>query len=430
MRTPPEDCTSLMTERERIILRRLLLDNGLFPEVMTRIAADDFWDARHRAIFQAMIDLFRQGSPADLASLALELARRASPGCAGYFNYVNNLAMPDTCTADDWKCSVREIEECFFMRGFLSSILPRSEVRARQASDDGSQPRRKAILAISVQRALRYWQERLWKPTSCHAPNDSFDVHLKPREVSIFAGPSDNMIMLDLALHVAGYVSSGLGLPTLVFAQHLNSERMLLTLLTAMARVDLYDLRTGKVPHGRQWSDVTTAAKALAGAPIFIRTGLDLTIPDLLQETYCLHLEKGLGLMLVDQLWWSEGIGTDFFGIRKRSKTVSSLTDVAMQLAIPVIINVRVPTWMGSRQKNRDVRPLTEWVSPDILTEADVVLQHHGERAVSRSKHDPKGKEVELLVARHPDGKTGTIRAYFNQRYRAFLPKSGWPPRR
>jgi replicative DNA helicase len=79
-------------EAEMGTLGSLLIDPEALDEVRDWLAPDDFWREAHRAIYQAMIDLFANRQPADLITLSDELARRGKLEDIGGLSYIGSLA--------------------------------------------------------------------------------------------------------------------------------------------------------------------------------------------------------------------------------------------------------------------------------------------------------------------------------------------------
>ena len=67
-RIPPQDL-----EAEKSLLGALLLSDTAFPNVLEKVKFQDFYDPRHKSIYQAMTSLFDHHKPIDLMTLTSEL---------------------------------------------------------------------------------------------------------------------------------------------------------------------------------------------------------------------------------------------------------------------------------------------------------------------------------------------------------------------
>ena len=79
-------------EAEAGVLGSLLIDPDATVQVADFLKPDDFYREAHRAIYQAMIDLYENRAPADLITLTDELARRGKLEDIGGLSYVSSLA--------------------------------------------------------------------------------------------------------------------------------------------------------------------------------------------------------------------------------------------------------------------------------------------------------------------------------------------------
>src|SRR5882724_1806832 len=78
-RIPPHNL-----DAERAVLGAVLLEGReTLPRVIEVLRPSDFYTEAHRAIYQAMQDLFERGEPVDLLTLTEELRRHDQLPCVG-----------------------------------------------------------------------------------------------------------------------------------------------------------------------------------------------------------------------------------------------------------------------------------------------------------------------------------------------------------
>src|SRR5215469_13937381 len=89
-------------EAEAGVLGSLLIDPEAVVQVADSLRPDDFYREAHRIIFQAVLDLYESGGPADLITLTDELARRGQLDDLGGVSYVSSLAnqVPTSANVD------------------------------------------------------------------------------------------------------------------------------------------------------------------------------------------------------------------------------------------------------------------------------------------------------------------------------------------
>ena len=75
---PPgtEKVTPQNTEAEQSLLGALLLDKDAIVKIGDRVTPDDFYQDKHKVVFECMIDLYRKHEPIDLLSLSNRLSER------------------------------------------------------------------------------------------------------------------------------------------------------------------------------------------------------------------------------------------------------------------------------------------------------------------------------------------------------------------
>jgi len=76
-------------EAEAGVLGSLLIDPEAVVQVADFLRSEDFYRETHRVIFQAVVDLYESGEPADLITLTDELARRGKLEEIGGVSYVS-----------------------------------------------------------------------------------------------------------------------------------------------------------------------------------------------------------------------------------------------------------------------------------------------------------------------------------------------------
>src|SRR5258706_3296462 len=94
---PPQN-----VEAEAGVLGSLLIDPEAVVQVAEFLRPDDFYRDAHRTIFQAVLELYESGEPADLITLTDELQRRGKLEDIGGVSYVSSLAnqLPTSANVD------------------------------------------------------------------------------------------------------------------------------------------------------------------------------------------------------------------------------------------------------------------------------------------------------------------------------------------
>ena len=85
-RTPPQDFAA-----EQGVLGAMLMSKDAIAEVLEVIRPADFYRPAHESIFEAILDLFGRGEPADAITVADELTKRGDLSRVGGASYLHEL---------------------------------------------------------------------------------------------------------------------------------------------------------------------------------------------------------------------------------------------------------------------------------------------------------------------------------------------------
>jgi replicative DNA helicase len=85
-RTPPQDVTA-----EQCVLGGMLLSKDAIADVVESLRAGDFYRPQHQTIFDAIIDRYGRGEPADPVTVAAELTKQGAIGRVGGVPYLHTL---------------------------------------------------------------------------------------------------------------------------------------------------------------------------------------------------------------------------------------------------------------------------------------------------------------------------------------------------
>src|SRR3989344_967083 len=86
-RIPPQNI-----EAEQSLLGALLIDRDAMIKIADSVTPEDFYKDAHRAIFEAMMDLFREREPIDLLSLGNRLEEKKQLETVGGRSYLIELS--------------------------------------------------------------------------------------------------------------------------------------------------------------------------------------------------------------------------------------------------------------------------------------------------------------------------------------------------
>jgi len=105
MRTPPQDLAA-----EQSVLGGMLLSKDAIADVVEVVRGHDFYRPAHELVFEAVLDLYGRGEPADAVTVSAELQKRGELGRVGGAPYIHTLlqSVPTAANAGYYARIVRE----------------------------------------------------------------------------------------------------------------------------------------------------------------------------------------------------------------------------------------------------------------------------------------------------------------------------------
>jgi replicative DNA helicase len=245
-------------------------------------------------------------------------------------------------------------------------------------------------------------------PTGFHDLDDLL-LGLQPSALNVVAA-RPAMGKTAFALSVAANVALVARKPVLFFSMEMGHAELTKRLLAAEARVDARKLSTGNIPEA-DWTRLSHAVGRLAEAPFFIDDNPKCTVMEMRAKARRIKARHGdLGLIVVDYLQLMSSPGK----IESRQIEVSELSRglkiLARELNAPVMALSQLNRQLEYRQ---DKRPMLADLreSGSIEQDADVVMFLYRDE-VYMPESEQRGT-AEVIVAKHRNGPTGTVRLAF-----------------
>ncbi|MEM1254201.1 MAG: replicative DNA helicase [Cyanobacteria bacterium P01_H01_bin.21] len=217
-------------------------------------------------------------------------------------------------------------------------------------------------------------------------------------------------------LNVARNIAGGHKQPIAVFSLEMSKQQLVYRLLSAEARIESGRLRTGRIGQ-HEWEPLGHAISSLSQIPIFIDDTPNISVTEMRSKCRRLKAENGgaLGLILIDYLQLMEGSSDN--RVQELSKITRSLKGLARELNVPIISLSQLSRGVESRTNKRPMMSdLRE--SGSIEQDADLVMMLYREEY-----YDPDTPDrglAEVIIAKHRNGPTGTIKLLFEPQYTLF----------
>ncbi|HTY38077.1 MAG TPA: replicative DNA helicase [Bacteroidota bacterium] len=445
-RVPPQ-----AVEVERAVLGAMLIDKEAVPKTLELLDQSSFYSPSHQAIFASMTSLFEKGEPVDSITVVEEMKRRGTLNATEGPAYITQLTMDVTSSANVEYHS-RIVLEKALMRSLISAssevasrafnetenplgLLDEAETKIFQISE-----RRLKKTFTPINRALHETFQMLEEIHGKHSgvtgvPSgfteiDNLTGGFQKSDLIIVAGrPSQGKTALALSMARNAALHPEKRSPVAVFSLEMSEQQLIIRMLSAEAKVNAHQLRTGRLPE-ENWKSLSRNVGRLAEAKIFIDDTPALGILELRAKARRLKAEHDLGLIIVDYLQLIQGPKNAESREREISMISRSLKALAKELNLPVIALSQLNRAVESRG---DKRPMLADLreSGAIEQDADVVMFVHrpetyGITEVKDQDGSPLPTEglAEIIIGKQRNGPTGTALLGFHKEYAGFVKRA------
>ncbi|MBD0330191.1 MAG: replicative DNA helicase [Thermoleophilia bacterium] len=424
-------------DAEESVLGAMLLSPGAIAAVSEVLDAGDFYRESHATIFRAALALYAKGEPVDAITLVDELEERGELERAGGRSRIHELAalVPATANAAHYARIVREMAT---LRGLIAAgnevarlgwerpgetpdLVDRAEqliFELSQARVTGEFTHIEALLKESFERITQLYEagvEVTGTPSGFRELDRITSGFQRGNLVIVAARPSMGKSALGLCM--AANLGVRHELPVALFTLEMSKAEVTQRLMCSEAKVESQRLRTGKLAVD-DWPRLTAACDKLAKAPIYVDDTGSITMMELRSKARRLRSrEPNLGLIVVDYLQLMTTGGTAENRVQEVSQISRQLKVLARDLDVPILAMSQLSRAVEQRHDKRPIlSDLRE--SGSIEQDADVVAFVYRDDYYNEES-DQQGL-AELIVAKHRNGPTDTVKLSFLKRYAKF----------
>lgn len=423
-------------EAEMSLLGSMLISPGAIPIVTEILKPDDFYREAHQRIFEAIINLYIRGEPADPITAAEELKGKGVLEDIGGKPYLHTL-ISGVPTAANARYYAEIVERNAILRSLVKAATEIAHL-GYQAPEDleatidraeslifGVSQKRISEKFIPIKELLTEGFEQIEKlyEKRAHVTGiptgfielDEITSGLHSSDLVIIAA-RPSMGKTSLALGIATNIAVQHKAPVAIYSLEMARNQLVQRLMCAEARVDAQSLRTGNLKE-EDWPKLSNAVGRLAEAPIFIDDTPNITIMEVRAKARRLMAKQPLGLIIVDYLQLMQGNARSENRQQEISEISRALKILGRELNVPVIAISQLSRAVEQRQ---DKRPLLSDLreSGAIEQDADLVMFVYRDEYYHRDS-DEKGI-AEIIVSKHRNGPTGIIRLAFLEHYTKF----------
>ena len=423
-RTPPQDIAA-----EQCVLGGMLLSKDAIADVVEILREGDFYRPAHATVFNAILDLYGRGEPADAVTTAAALANAGELGRVGGAAYLHTL-ISSVPTAANAAYYARIVSERAVLRrlveagtrivqlGYGSAAGQGRDVDelvdlAQQVVYDVTERRVSedfAVLADMLQNTLDEIEAvgaqsgvMTGVPTG-FADLDRLLNGLHPGQLIVVAG-RPGLGKSTAAMDFARCASVRHNLTSAIFSLEMSKVEIVTRLLAAEARVPLHVLRSGQLSDD-DWTRLARRMGEISEAPLYVDDTPNMTLMEIRAKARRLRQRHDLRLVVVDYLQLMSSPKR----VESRQQEVAELSRglklLAKEIECPV---VAVSQLNRGPEQRTDKRPQLSDLreSGSIEQDADVVILLHRDDYYDRES--PRAGEADFIVAKHRNGPTDTV---------------------
>jgi replicative DNA helicase len=430
-RTPPQDIAA-----EQCVLGGMMLSKDAIADVVEVLRGPDFYKPAHQAVYDAIIDLYGRGEPADAVTVAAELSKRGEIARIGGAPYLHTLisSVPTAANAGYYAKIVQErailrrlveagtrIVQLAYSTGDADDVVDQAQaevyaVTERRASEDYLRLSEIMEGALDEIDAINSRGGQLTGVPTGFADLDQLTNGLHPGQLVIVAG-RPSLGKSALAVDFLRSAAIKHGLPSCIFSLEMSRNEITMRLLSAESRVPLHSMRSGTMTD-QDWTRLARRMGEVSSAPLFIDDSPNMSLMEIRAKCRRLKQRHDLRLVIVDYLQLMSSPRR----VENRQQEVSefsrSLKLLAKELDVPVVALSQLNRGPEQRaDKKPQLSDLRE--SGSLEQDADVVILLHREDAYERES--PRAGEADLIVAKHRNGPTATVTVAFQGHYSRFV---------
>ncbi|GJP16437.1 replicative DNA helicase [Mycobacterium marinum] len=421
-RQPPQDLAA-----EQSVLGGMLLSKDAVADVLERLRPGDFYRPAHQNIYDAILDLYGRGEPADAVTVAAELDRRGLLRRIGGAPYLHTLisTVPTAANAGYYagivgeKALLRRLVEAgtrVVQYGYagaegadVAEVVDRAQAEIYDVADrrlsedfvpleDLLQPTMDEIDAIAsnggISRGVPTGFTELDEVTNGLHPGQMIIVAARP-------GVGKSTLGLDFMRSC----SIKHQMASVIFSLEMSKTEIVMRLLSAEAKIKLADMRSGRMTDD-DWTRLARRMSEISEAPLYIDDSPNLTMMEIRAKARRLRQKANLKLVVVDYLQLMTS------GKKHESRQVEvsefsrHLKLLAKEIEVPV---VAISQLNRGPEQRTDKKPMLSDLreSGSLEQDADMVILLNRPDAFERD--DPRGGEADFILAKHRNGPTKTV---------------------
>ena len=416
------------------------LEKEALDKIMDEVSDDMFYSEANKLIYKTMKDLHTNNIPVDAATVSNELDKSKSLSKVGGVEYITEIinSVPSTANLNYYikiifeKSILRNLisratqiqEDCYEEQDPIVDIVENAERNILGVYNDrlGRDIKRIQDVLPEMQKQMEALAESKSEFTGIRTGYYDFDNMtrgLQNKQVIIIAGRpgcGKSAFALNVALNAAIHEHKSIAF----FSLEMGVEEITRRMFECVGKIDGDVLKTGKLKN-TDWKKWNEAMSILGDTKFFIDDSGGLTVSEIRRKCRKLkNSQDGLDLIVIDYLQLLSS-SAKYAGqrVQEVSEISRDIKKLAMELDVPVIALAQLSRSVEQR-KGGDAKPKLSDLreSGSIEQDADIVLFLHSDEYGTYNGNI--NRKIELLVAKHRAGNTGSVDLVFKMNTGSF----------
>ena len=426
-------------EAEMALLGSIMIRPEGIHEVSDTIRPETFYAEKHALVYETMLELHAKANPIDLISVSHRLKEREQLERIGGVSYITELV-----NSVPTSTNIQHYADLVFKKHMLRKLIGSGEYiealgyeEGRELDDVLDSASKKIFEATNTSGSQKYVHladelGKAWdRIDKLHKSKDELrgvPTGFRDLDKKLSGLQNSDLIILaarpsvgktSLALNIACNAAIRHNIGTAIFSLEMSSAQLVDRMLSAESKVDAWKLRTGGLKLEEEFAKIRDTLDPLSKAPIYIDDQASNNILRMRSVARRIKMEKGLGLIIVDylQLMAPTSSKNSDNVVQQVTEISRSLKQLAKELDVPVLALSQLSRAVEARGGKPRLSDLRD--SGSIEQDADVVIFIHRE---DKGKDEAERTNIaEIMIEKHRNGPTGTVKMYFDGDKTAFL---------
>lgn len=427
-------------EAEVAILGCAFLSQSALDKIIEEVSADMFYSNQNRIIFEAIKELVSKNIAVDSTTVSDLLDKKNELSNIGGIEYISTI-IDSVATTSNLSYYIKILFEKYILRNMIekSTDIINDCYEQKDELEEIVENAERSILSINsdkigkdlqtIQDVLPVVQDEVEELAKAKkgvtgVASGFYDLDKLTRgfhknQVIIIAGrpgAGKSAYALNIACNVALQNKETVAFFTL----EMGAEEIVKRMFSYVGNIEGDLLKTGKLNHN-DWKKFNEAESELADAKIYIDDTPGITVGEIRRKCRRLkNTDAGLNLIIIDYLQLLSA-SNKYAGnrVQEVSEVSRDIKKLAMELEVPVIALAQLSR-NSEQRKGDDRKPKLSDLreSGSIEQDADIVMFLYS--ADYYDNINAQNSEIEILLAKHRNGATGSFTLMFEKNMSSF----------